>query len=221
MIINTAIYFKLYKPPIDLWDNALYRTNQMICSRLFDRSSSKEFVVGTYHMPCMFQLTAVMVAHCALSAQHIHRYASGLPYFFVGDFNIKPNSLEYQLLTKGNISPSVIDSLSLPPNSSLISLPQEENYPAAPAGDDWTPALPQPLKSAYLTKLGAEPDFTNYAKVREDPVFVDTLDYLFYSEGIEVQDVLPLPSRETVPGPLPNDNEPSDHILLAADFRVL
>jgi endonuclease/exonuclease/phosphatase family metal-dependent hydrolase len=61
-------------------------------------------------MPCMFDLTAVMVAHCALSAQHIHRYSNGLPYFFVGDFNIKPGTPEYKLLTEGKIDPSVRDS---------------------------------------------------------------------------------------------------------------
>jgi 2',5'-phosphodiesterase len=103
-------------------------------------------------------------------------------------------------------------------------------------GDDWIPDLATPLKSAYFTKYGKEPDFTNYAKVKEDPIFIDTLDYLFYSssssssssvekEGgggsIEVKDVLALPNRETVPGPLPNDEEPSDHLLMAADFTIV
>jgi 2',5'-phosphodiesterase len=82
-----------------------------------------------------------------------------------------------------------------------------------------------PLKSAYFTKYGREPDFTNYAKVKEDPTFIDTLDYIFYSSSevggggsVEVKDVLALPNRELVPGPLPNDDEPSDHLLMAADF---
>jgi 2',5'-phosphodiesterase len=100
-------------------------------------------------------------------------------------------------------------------------------------GDDWTPDLSTPLKSAYFTRYGKEPDFTNYAKVKEDPIFIDTLDYLFYSsassssvekEGggsIEVKEVLVLPNRETVPGPLPNDEEPSDHLLMAADFTIV
>ena len=30
-----------------------------------------------------------MMIHCALSAQHIHKYAKGSPYVYCGDFNIK------------------------------------------------------------------------------------------------------------------------------------
>ena len=54
------------------------------------RADSKPFVVGTYHMPCMFKVPSVMMIHCALSAQHIHKYANNDPYLLVGDFNIKP-----------------------------------------------------------------------------------------------------------------------------------
>ena len=54
------------------------------------RADSKPFVVGTYHMPCMFKVPSVMMIHCALSAQHIHKYANNDPYVLVGDFNIKP-----------------------------------------------------------------------------------------------------------------------------------
>ena len=56
------------------------------------RPDSKPFVVGTYHMPCMFKVPSVMMIHCALSAQHIHKYASNDPYLLVGDFNIKPGA---------------------------------------------------------------------------------------------------------------------------------
>ena len=86
-------------------------------------------------------------------------------------------------------------------------------------GDDWKPDLPIAMKSAYREHLGKEPDFTNYAKVLEKPTFVDTLDYLFYAgDSLQVVDVLPLPHRDEVVGPLPNDDEPSDHLLLAATF---
>lgn len=32
-------------------------------------------MAGTYHMPCSFQKPRLMNAHCALSAQHIHKFA--------------------------------------------------------------------------------------------------------------------------------------------------
>ena len=34
----------------------------------------------------------MMMIHCALSAQHIHKYANNDPYVLVGDFNIKPGA---------------------------------------------------------------------------------------------------------------------------------
>jgi 2',5'-phosphodiesterase len=96
------------KKPVDIWDNIMYRSNQMICTKLTSRSLEKEIVVGNYHMPCMFDLTPVMVAHCALSAQHIARYAGGsVPYIYCGDFNIKPPSTEYKLLTEGRLDSKV------------------------------------------------------------------------------------------------------------------
>lgn len=107
LLVNFAIYLKLYKPPIENWDNALYRSNQMICTRLTCKDTGKTFVVGNYHMPCMFKLPSVMVTHCALSAQHIQKYANKDPYIYVGDFNIKPHTSQYDLLTKGNLEKSV------------------------------------------------------------------------------------------------------------------
>jgi hypothetical protein len=35
-----------------------------------------------------------MVIHCALSAQHLHKFANNDPYLLVGDFNIKPGERE-------------------------------------------------------------------------------------------------------------------------------
>jgi mRNA deadenylase 3'-5' endonuclease subunit Ccr4 len=45
-LLSLVMLLKLYKPPLDVWDNALYRTNQMVCCRLYDREQEKEFVVG-------------------------------------------------------------------------------------------------------------------------------------------------------------------------------
>ena len=45
-----------------VWEVALQRANQMLCVRLKEQSG-KSFVVGTYHMPCMFDFPAVMVSH--------------------------------------------------------------------------------------------------------------------------------------------------------------
>jgi hypothetical protein len=129
-LLQTARFLNLVGSPsqsIDFWEKALYRFNQMVCCRLYHREGGAEFVVGTYHMPCMFDLSSVMVAHCSLSAQLIHRFSAGLPYFFVGDFNIKPGSAEYRLLTEGKIDPMVSTPLSL--SFSLLFIDLISSFP--------------------------------------------------------------------------------------------
>jgi 2',5'-phosphodiesterase len=64
-----------------------------------------------------------------------------------------------------------------------------------------------------------EPAFTNFARLREDP-FIGTLDYVFVSSQFMVTGALPLPSQETLSGPLPDENEPSDHLMLAVDLQL-
>ncbi len=71
-----------------------------------------------------------------------------------------------------------------------------------------------------MTKTGQEPNFTNYAQVQEEPVFIETLDYLFHSKQWDVVEVEALSHRDSVAGPLPNAEEPSDHILLSATFQL-
>ena len=79
------------------------------------------------------------------------------------------------------------------------------------------------MRSAYaVAGDGNEPDFTNYARVKEDEPFIDTLDYIFVSEDWTVAGVKALPHREGAGGPFPNldRGEPSDHILIAADLKL-
>lgn len=183
------------------WNLALKRNNRMITARFTPVSDpSKPFVVGTYHMPCMFRLPAVMLIHCALSTQLIQRIAGPDPYLFVGDFNIKPDSSMYQLLTSGSV---------------------EKDHPEMPEiepGDNYKLDV-KPLRSAYKVRNGHEPDFTNSSQVRDEEPFIDTLDYIFMSEHWDVDTVDDLPSRESMKGPLPIQNEPSDHLLLSAKVR--
>ena len=76
------------------------------------------------------------------------------------------------------------------------------------------------LRSAYFAATGAEPDFTNHAQTKADPPFIETLDYLFCSEHWDVASVLPLANRTEVSGPYPTASEPSDHVLIGAEFAL-
>lgn len=70
-------------------------------------------------------------------------------------------------------------------------------------------------------QAGAEPDFTNYARLFDDPPFIDAIDFIFVSKNVEVLACKPLKHRDQVAtASLPNEEEPSDHVLIAADLRV-
>lgn len=94
-------------------------------------------------------------------------------------------------------------------------------YPVPAEGDAWTPDV-APLKSAYQQFLGREPDYTNNAHVVKEEPFVETLDYIFTSAEHKwgVQGVQALGPRAAVTEPFPSEQEPSDHVLLAADLQV-
>ena len=93
---------------------------------------------------------------------------------------------------------------------------------------EWKPDIGDGMVSAYCAKLGVEPDFTNYSRVKEDEPFVGTLDYIFLSKGggeggksrWTVTDVERIKHRDDVKGPLPNDDEPSDHVTVRADLPL-
>ena len=192
-----------------VWEESLNRFNQMISVRLQPKGAAagSEFCVGTYHMPCIFRIPQVMMIHCALSAQHIHNFAAGLPYVYCGDFNIKPDSPMYNLLTNGAVDASIPE------------------YPVMDDGDNWKPNV-TPLKSAYKEFQGKEPEYTNNARIKDEEPFIETLDYIFTSSGHawSVNDVERLdvkhPPKAQVKEPLPSENEPSDHVLLSAELTL-
>ena len=79
-------------------------------------------------------------------------------------------------------------------------------------------AVPDAFGVQGEERLGT--DFTNFAQIKGDPQFIDTLDYIFISPAVEVKEVMHLPHRNDVKGPFPSKAEPSDHIMLAATLTV-
>jgi 2',5'-phosphodiesterase len=139
--------------------------------------------------------------------RHVQDLATrqNVPCIVAGDFNIKPADSSYKFLTTGQLDSA------------------DPCYPASKNGDEWTPSC-QPMDSASVAYLSKEPDFTNYARVKEDDPFIDTLDYIFLSQGQwKVKNMTLFVDREQAGGPFPNldVSEPSDHILMAADLVCL
>lgn len=202
-------------PPQDSWSMAENRFNQIVTVKLQDKNTEKSFAIGNYHMPCAFYKPEVMTIHTDLAARHIQKLAATdddgaedeattMPYVLAGDWNIKPDGSSYRLLTTGKMDAG------------------DPEWPTPKYGMEWIPTS-KAMRSAYaVAGNGNEPDFTNYARIKEDEPFIDTLDYIFLSEEWKVKGVMELPHREGSGGPFPNleKNEPSDHIMIAADLEL-
>lgn len=190
----------------DPWEHARGRFNRFIFARLRSRTNGAKLCVATYHMPCIYWSPPVMMIHSALLVRSFQRLCGGDDGVLAGDFNVKPTDVTYDMIIRGTVDKS-----------------HEDYPPSCPDGspaDKWFPTPLAPMKSAYREVLGEEPDFTNYAKVENQPVFIETLDYVFCTQGVDIVDVIRLPNRDVIKGPFPDASEPSDHVMIGATLRL-
>ena len=142
----------------DHWDQAQWRNNQLLFAKLRDKETNRVFGISTYHMPCAFYAPKAMNIHADMAMRRTQKLAidssaaketeqTPIPTVLAGDFNLKPNSPEYQLITTGNLHED------------------DPTYPTSKFGMEWKISA-SPMKSAYVEANGCEPDFTNHAKVR-------------------------------------------------------
>lgn len=85
------------------------RYNQALFARLRLKGDTAApnggvFCVGTYHMPCMFMIPAVMTIHTSMAIKHLTKLAGADPLVFGGDFNFTPDSECYKLATQGELT---------------------------------------------------------------------------------------------------------------------
>jgi exonuclease III len=257
---TVSTYFNWFKNSIpmfrdkaikDSWVNAIKRQNTLILIELQDikgktyfeieGTTSKTFIVGTYHMPCAFYDQDLMHIHTAMVLKTIREYATQnneiKPYLLVGDFNLKPTDSAYKMITEGG------DFTSKVATSTTYATPDIFN-------------LPYKLTSAYKLKNGCEPKFTCVSHIKGNDRFIDCLDYIFLSsiptlnenvdeEVVEMKDsklnseneieliqkirhqhtfqianVLPT-LAETLEESFPTATEPSDHIPLGAQLCLI
>lgn len=203
-VVSTVKYFRGSKPESENpWDYSQWRMNQFIGIKLKPRDRSQCFWIGNYHMPCAFWAPAVMNIHADLVSTRIQSLAGSDEFILAGDFNILPHSPHYQLLRTGKIDE---DDLTFPPDRYGVS---------------WKSSF-QGMKSAYFEFNGKEPSFTNNAHngALDAESFIGTLDYIFLSDNIAVLDVKEVPAIESLKGVYPDENEPSDHLMIAASLRL-
>lgn len=176
------------------------RHNRAIFLRLTHVDDEEHpFVVGVYHMPCVWWDTHVMTMHAALVVQALQTYADSLPHALLGDFNIKPEDTAYALITTGRLDPE---------NMAQV---QQHLYPT------WTPSV-HPMRSAYA-QVGEEPDYTNHT-FSGGRAFTGTLDYIFMSPHFTAKHVIETPALAMSTPICPNHEEPSDHILIGATLDL-
>ena len=188
----------------DGWEASMKRDNSLVFVRVRPQGTSVELCVGTYHMPCKFRCPDIMTLHASMVKDLMFEMARTTPFVLAGDFNITPRDPVYRMLTQGENCDHLLKE----------SLRHTVT---------WRPDYRQVVKSAYVTKLGSEPPFTNYAHTARSAPFRDTLDYVFYS-GVEVIDVVALPATpddvERGVRSFPCTTEPSDHLMVGATFRI-
>lgn len=200
------------KPKEDHWSMSQRRFNILLTTTLRDKQSGRTFCVGNYHMPCAFYMPMAMTIHSEMAAKHVQDIAtaaaskddsssSSVPYILCGDWNIKPDSATYKMLTTGKLDA------------------EDETFPTPKHGMEWSVTAAS-MRSAYADKDGMEPDFTNYARIKENDPFIDTLDYIFLSPEWKVQSTKSIVNRSIANGPFPNAKEPSDHVMIRADLEV-
>ena len=191
------------KPKEDHWSMSSKRSNVLVTATLRDKKSGKAFCIGNYHMPCAFYMPMAMTIHSELAAKHVQDIAAskdGLPYILAGDWNSTPESATYKMLTTGTLKAD------------------DPSFPTPRHGMQWS-LTAAPMRSAYAEDKG-EPDFTNYARVKEDDPFIGTLDYIFISPEWKVEGTKSIVHRNVANGPYPNALEPSDHVLISTDLSL-
>jgi endonuclease/exonuclease/phosphatase family metal-dependent hydrolase len=189
---------ELTEVPSDPWETAIDRSNTLICLQLV--INGKSLCVGTYHMPCLYKEPPVMSIHSSILKDLMFQLAAGNNLILAGDFNIVPRDTSYRAL----IEKDYLD----------VHFPKSVNYDIS-----YQPNTEQVLKSAYREKNGSEPVYTNFAYTFDSGKYCDTLDYIFFAGELTVETLLELPGQPTGES-YPDQTHPSDHLMIAATFRL-
>ncbi len=184
-------------------DLARSRQNVMVLLRLRCKLVNSEFVLGTYHMPCMYDRPEVMQLHAAAAADQAQQFADGDPLVLAGDFNFAPDSPGYRIVTRGKCQRA----------------DERRTLSTFPALDKRHLRAREVMRSAYHVAHKQEPAFTAYSFTmwKGPNLFSGAIDYIFISKHFTHASATKLPeSIASYATPLPTSDEPSDHLLVCA-----
>ena len=167
--INTSVSY---------FNEGSFLDNKCISIRLRRKDNpSQEFWVSTYHMPCKYDKPIIMYSHIASIMCHLNHLCDKLPVIFMGDLNIVPKSISYDLLISRTIPEDMLKLFKYSGNRSYPFKSNDENF-------NPTDRLIT-IGSAWKDVNGKEPNYTNVCITREKK-FIDTLDYVLYRGLIPV-----------------------------------
>ena len=204
-LLKTISFGYIDFTPKQYWSykTAMYKWNFMLSIEI-EYDTDKTLFVSTVHLPCAYKNPSVILTYAALTVQRIQKIADNSPYILAGDFNIKPNTNEYKLITKGRCNMDEI----------------EKDYPP---DDKWRPTKLKlkPMISSLKELNTEEPRFTNYSinSTFTDVPFKDTLDYIFTSNHFDhIEGFHGI--KNSFDKFCPNKDEPSDHLLIWSTMKL-
>ncbi|XP_018497694.1 2',5'-phosphodiesterase 12 [Galendromus occidentalis] len=183
----------------------LKELNQMYMQAVLKhKASEKHLVVGNTHLFFHPNSDHIRLLQALVGLRELQSTAarfkdndSPCASLFCGDFNSTPEFAVYQLFTTGHVPKDSLDWISVP----------EEKISGVVA------KIERCMKSACGT-----PEFTNYTVE-----FKACLDYIFHSEEIAVDSIVPLPSEDLLAHEeykaIPSPIFPSDHLALVANLK--
>ena len=155
-------------------------------------TGTSKFILYNYHMPCAFKTPIVQTLHldALKKLMFSHQY---LPTILATDFNIQPNSDNYNYLI----------SASLPSQYNKYLLDSSHYF--------------YTLLSSYKEANQTEPEYTCYSDTKWGGLFQGTLDYIFVSEHFTIiSSKLLIKSDEK----MPNNLNPSDHFPIMSELEI-
>lgn len=187
-IINIREKYRL------IWEEVKHCKNRYMAIKL--KVQEQEFWVATFHMPCSWDCSHVMIAVLMLLLKELKYIVKEDRLILGGDFNFMPDSVTYRFIQTGQVECGDLPlAFGRPYNWKFCTFPLNATEP-----------LP------YTTKT---------ISCSDEKEFCGAIDHIFYSKsGIKYikTECTEFPLEDKF---MPNGKHPSDHLPVVAQFQLV